>query len=60
MDRVKMDVEDRAKQFLPFAALKGLPEALEKVEKEVNLSFIKPSSCDTMDEDYKAGDWLNG
>ena len=23
-----MSVQDRAKQFLPFAALKGLPEAL--------------------------------
>ena len=26
--RAKMSVQDRAKQFLPFAALKGLPEAL--------------------------------
>ncbi len=50
-DRPKMDVAERAKIFLPFAALKGLPEALEKVEKEVNLSFITESSCDTMDED---------
>ena len=33
--RVKMDVSNRAKQFMPFAALKGLPEALEKKEKIV-------------------------
>lgn len=26
--RVKMDISNRAKQFMPFAALKGLPEAL--------------------------------
>lgn len=28
----KMDREDRAKQFMPFAALKGYPEALRKEE----------------------------
>lgn len=32
--RTKMSVENRAKQFMPFAALKGLPEALEEREKE--------------------------
>lgn len=31
----KMPVSDRAKQFMPFAALKGLPEALSKKEKIV-------------------------
>lgn len=31
--RVKMSREDRAKQFMPFAALKGYPEALRKKEK---------------------------
>lgn len=30
-----MDISNRAKQFMPFAALKGLPEALEKKEKIV-------------------------
>lgn len=30
--RVKMDISNRAKQFLPFAALTGLPEALAKKE----------------------------
>lgn len=56
-NRVKMDVSQRAKQFLPFAALKGLPEALERAEKEVNLSFINDSCCDTIDGDYPSGDW---
>lgn len=30
-----MNREDRAKQFMPFAALKGYPEALRKKEKIV-------------------------
>ena len=38
-NRVPMDIADRAKQFLPFAALKGLPEALRKAEAEVEKSF---------------------
>lgn len=29
----KMNREDRAKQFMPFAALKGYPDALRKKEK---------------------------
>lgn len=33
--RPKMSREERAKQFMPFAALKGYPEALEKKEKIV-------------------------
>ncbi len=31
----KMSREDRAKQFMPFAALKGYPDALRKKEKIV-------------------------
>ncbi len=31
--RAKMPVSERAKQFMSFAALKGLPEALAKKEK---------------------------
>lgn len=31
----KMPIADRAKQFMPFAALKGLPEALSAKEKIV-------------------------
>lgn len=30
-----MDVAERAKQFMPFAALKGLPEALAEKERTV-------------------------
>lgn len=33
--RHKMSVENRAKQFMPFAALRGLPEALVQKEKVV-------------------------
>ena len=35
----KMDRAERAKQFLPFAALKGYEEALRKKEKEVEDSM---------------------
>lgn len=38
--RVKMDSADRAKQFLPFAALKELPEALAKKEKTIVQKII--------------------
>ena len=34
-NRPKMSREDRAKQFMPFAALKRYPEALRKKEKIV-------------------------
>lgn len=33
--RAKMSREERAKQFMPFAALKGYPEALRRKEKIV-------------------------
>ena len=33
--RKPMDKSERAKQFMPFAALKGLPEALAAKEKQV-------------------------
>ena len=33
--RPKMSRQERAKQFMPFAALKGYPEALKKREKIV-------------------------
>lgn len=32
-NRPKMSREDRAKQFMPFAALKGYPEALRRKER---------------------------
>ncbi|MBQ3601921.1 MAG: YolD-like family protein [Lachnospiraceae bacterium] len=31
--RIKMSLENRAKQFAPFAAIRGLSEAMEKKEK---------------------------
>lgn len=34
-NRPKMSREERAKQFMPFAALKGYPDALRKKEKQV-------------------------
>ncbi|MGN1206635.1 MAG: YolD-like family protein [Eubacterium sp.] len=46
MTRLKMPRETRAKQFMPFAALKGFEEALEKKEKIV---VPKAELCD----DYK-------
>ena len=33
VNRVKMSREERAKQFMPFAALKGYEEALREKEK---------------------------
>lgn len=33
-NRPKMSREERAKQFMPFAALKGYQEALRKKEKD--------------------------
>lgn len=34
--RVKMPRQERAKQFMPFDALKGFREALRKKEEEMN------------------------
>lgn len=44
--RTPMSPADRAKQFMPFAALKGLPEALAKKEK-----VIVPKA--ELSDDYK-------
>ena len=41
--REKMDIEDRAKQFMPFDALKGFKEALRKKEKEKGYRFFRPN-----------------
>ncbi len=38
--RSKMSAEQRAKQFLPFSALPGLDEALEKIELEIELASL--------------------
>ena len=57
--RMKMDISNRAKQFMPFAALKGLPEALEKKEKIV---VPRPALTEErMEElDYKMHQVLRG
>lgn len=34
-NRPKMDISDRAKIFMPFAALKGYEEAIDDVDKKV-------------------------
>ena len=39
--RPKMTREDRAKQFLPFAALKGYEEALRAKEKEIEEAALQ-------------------
>ena len=36
-----MEMENRAKQFVPFAALKGYEEALRAKEKEVEAAMEK-------------------
>ncbi len=59
MVRTKMDREERAKQFMPFAALKGYMEALrkkeeafeERMELEGRLRF--PVKNDMIPEDYE-------
>lgn len=40
----KMPRQDRAKQFMPFAALKGLPDALAKKER-ITVQRIELSEC---------------
>lgn len=48
--RVKMSREDRAKQFMPFAALKGYEDALREKEKivveQIELSEERKSELD--------------
>lgn len=49
--RMKMTKEERAKQFMPFAALKGYPEALWRKEK------IVVSRMELSDEYKEMLDW---
>lgn len=46
LNRKPMDISERAKQFMPFAALRGLEEALAKKEEEVRLSKERLSRDD--------------
>lgn len=52
--RKKMQVEERAKQFMPFSALKGLDEALREqeiiAEENVKTETVKEDDiCQTED-----------
>lgn len=53
--RPKMSVEDRAKQFMPFAALKGYEDALREKEKiivdKIELSEEKKNELDMVFKD---------
>ena len=54
--RVKMSREDRAKQFMQFAALKGFDEAIKRVEEEsakTNAGLMyDPEKLNRDEEDY--------
>lgn len=48
--KYKMTISDRAKQFVPFAALKGLPEALSAKERIiVDKLELSPEMADELD-----------
>lgn len=55
--RVKMSREERAKQFMPFAALKGYEEALREKEREVAAKEEKKNSA-SADALYCAEDFF--
>ena len=49
--KTKMPIADRAKQFLPFAAVKGLPEAMAAKERIVVPKVeLSPEQADYLDE----------
>ncbi len=58
--RAKMSPSERAKQFMPFAALKGLPEALAKKERIIvpksELSEERSEEIDRMLRQIQKGD----
>ena len=48
--KYKMPIADRAKQFVPFAALKGLPEALSAKERiTVDKIELSPEMAEDLD-----------
>ena len=48
--KTKMPIPDRAKQFMPFAALKGLPDALAAKEKiAVEKMELSPEMYEELD-----------
>ena len=50
-NRPKMSPADRAKQFMPFAALKGYEEALRKKELELE-EKMKRETGEKYEEDF--------
>lgn len=50
--RMKMSREERAKQFMPFAALKGYQEALRKKEKQLKEGDIVPANHELQQDIY--------
>lgn len=50
--RTKMSREERAKQFMPFAALKGYQEALRKKEKQLKEGDIVPANHELQQDIY--------
>ena len=62
VNRVKMSREERAKQFMPFAALKGYEEALREKEKvmvpKVELSEEREAELNQQLQQIKKNDIL--
>lgn len=60
--RAKMSQADRAKQFMPFAALRGYPEALRKREQivvdKVELSEERQRELDILLRQLQKGDMV--
>ena len=54
----KMPIEDRAKQFMPFAALKGLPDALAR--EKITVPKIELSEEMAEELDRKMHDLVKG
>lgn len=50
--RPKMSREDRAKQFMPFAALKGYEKALRNKEIEIMGYSNREISADSFDDEF--------
>ena len=53
MERSKMSLEQRAKQFMPFAALTGLETALRAKEREMGLTE-KPSLSEEREDEINS------
>jgi len=54
--RPKMTREDRAKQFMPFAALKGYEEALRAKEREIEEAALQKPALPDEDTSVEPSD----